>query len=92
VGVEEVRWEKGGTDQAEGYTFFYEERNGDHQLRAGNRVDFISDRMSIIILRRRWCRIIFLKIPILCEDKSSDIKDKFYEEPGPVFVSFLGTI
>jgi hypothetical protein len=32
VGVQEVRWEKGGTVRAEDYTFFYEEGNGDHQL------------------------------------------------------------
>jgi hypothetical protein len=25
VGVQEVRWDKGGTERAEDYTFFYEE-------------------------------------------------------------------
>jgi exonuclease III len=35
VGVDEVRWEKGGTERAENYTFFYGERNGDHRLGAG---------------------------------------------------------
>jgi hypothetical protein len=28
VGVQEVRWEKGGTERAEDYTFFYGEGNG----------------------------------------------------------------
>jgi hypothetical protein len=28
--VQEVRWEKGGTGQAEDYTFFYGEGNSDH--------------------------------------------------------------
>jgi hypothetical protein len=32
VGVEVVRWEKGCTEQAEGYTFFYGAGNEDQQL------------------------------------------------------------
>jgi hypothetical protein len=35
VGVQEVRWEKGGTEVAGDYTFFYRQGNGDHQLRTG---------------------------------------------------------
>jgi hypothetical protein len=35
VGVEEFRWEKGGTERAEGCTFFYGQGNGDHQLGTG---------------------------------------------------------
>jgi exonuclease III len=64
VGVQEVRWEKGGTERAEDYTFFYGQGNGDHELGTGflvhkrivsavRRVEFISDRMSYIILRGR---------------------------------------
>jgi hypothetical protein len=34
VGVQEVRWEKGGPNQAEDYTFFYGEGNEGHQLGA----------------------------------------------------------
>jgi exonuclease III len=63
VGVQEVRWEKGGTERAEDYTFFYGHGNGDHQLGTGffvrkriisavRRVEFISDRIlhgSIVI-------------------------------------------
>jgi exonuclease III len=62
VGVQEVRWEESGTQRAEDYTFFYGQGNGDHQLGTGffvhkkivsvvRRVEFISDRMSCIILR-----------------------------------------
>jgi exonuclease III len=32
VGVQEVRWEKGGTERAEDYTFFYGEWNVEHQI------------------------------------------------------------
>jgi hypothetical protein len=35
VGVQEVRWEKGGTERAEDYTFLYGQGNGDHQLGTG---------------------------------------------------------
>jgi hypothetical protein len=35
VGVQEVRWDKGGTERTEDYTFFYEVGNEDHQLGTG---------------------------------------------------------
>jgi endonuclease/exonuclease/phosphatase family metal-dependent hydrolase len=61
VGVQEVRWEKGGTKRAQDHKFFYGQGNGDHQLPTGfsvhkrilsavRTVEFISDRMSYIIL------------------------------------------
>jgi hypothetical protein len=73
VGVQEVRWQKGGTERAEDYTFFYGQGSGDHQLGTGffvhkriisavRRVEFISDRMSYIKLRGRWCNIIILNV------------------------------
>jgi hypothetical protein len=100
VGVQEVRWEKSGTEWAEDYTFFYGQGNGDNQLGTGftvhkrivsavRRVQFISDRKSYIILRGRWCNIIVLNVHAPCEDKGDDVKDSFYEELGRVIDQFL---
>jgi exonuclease III len=99
VGVQEFRWEKGTTERAEDYTFFYGQGNGDHQLGTGffvhkrilsavRREEFISDRMSYIILRGRRCNIIVLNVHAPCEDKGDDVKDSFYEELGRVFDQF----
>jgi hypothetical protein len=99
VGVQEVRWEKGGTERAEDYTFFYGQGNGDHQLGTGffvhkrivsvvRGVEFVSDRMSYVILRGRWCSIIVLNVHAPCEDKGVDVKDSFYEEVGRDFYQF----
>jgi hypothetical protein len=35
VGVQEVRWDKGGTERAEDYTFFYGAENENLQLGTG---------------------------------------------------------
>jgi hypothetical protein len=32
LGIQEVRWDKGGTERAEDYTFLYGAENEDHQL------------------------------------------------------------
>jgi hypothetical protein len=53
----QVRWDKGGTEAADDYTFFYGNENVDHHLGtdffvhkgiipAVKRVEFFSDRMS----------------------------------------------
>jgi hypothetical protein len=55
---------------------------------AVRRVEFVSDRMSYIILRGRWCNIIVVNVHTPCEDTSDDIKDSFYEELGRVFDQF----
>jgi exonuclease III len=49
------------------------------------RVEFVSDRMSYIILRGRWCNIIVVNVHDPCEDTSNDIKVSFYEVLGRVF-------
>jgi exonuclease III len=99
VRVQEVRWEKGGTEQVEDYTFFYGQGNGDHQLGTGffvhkriisavRRVEFISDRMLYIILKVPGCNIIVLNVHAPCEGMGADVKNSFYEELGRVFVEF----
>jgi hypothetical protein len=58
MGIQEVKWEKGGTEWAEDYTFFYGEWDEDHQLGTSffvhkgiilpvRRIEFLSDRCRI---------------------------------------------
>jgi hypothetical protein len=44
------------------------------------RVEFVSDKMSYIILRGRWCHIIVQNVHAPTEDKTDEVKDSFYEE------------
>jgi hypothetical protein len=43
-------------------------------MSAVKRVEFVSDRMSYMILRGRWCNIIVLIVHAPTEDKIDDIK------------------
>jgi hypothetical protein len=51
---------------------------------AVRREGFISDRMSYVILKGRWCNIIVSNVHTPCEDKGDDVKNSFYEELGRV--------
>jgi hypothetical protein len=46
---------------------------------AATRAEFISDRMSYIILRGHWCHIIVTNVHASTEDKT-DVKNSLYEE------------
>jgi hypothetical protein len=61
VGLQEVRWEGGGTEPVGEYTFFYGKVNENHEfstaffvhkriISAVKRVEFVTDTMSYIIL------------------------------------------
>jgi hypothetical protein len=52
-------------------------------------IEFVSDRMSYIILRRgRWCDVIGLHIHASTKDKIYDMRGSFYEELERVFHKF----
>jgi hypothetical protein len=89
VGVQEVRWEKGGTERAQDYTFFHGQGNGDHQVGTG----FLYMRESYqrlgewsvlvtgchIILRVHWCNIMDLNVHAHVKIGGNDIKDSSFE-------------
>ena len=58
------------------------------RLSAVKRVEFVSDRMSYIVLRGSWCNIIVLNVHTPTQEKSDYSKDSFYEEFEPVFHHF----
>jgi hypothetical protein len=100
VGVQNVRWEKGGTERAEDYTFLRGEGHKDHPLETDffihktiisvfKRVEFVSDTRSYIILKGFSCNIIVLNMHAPSEDMSDDVQNGFYEELSRVFVQFL---
>jgi hypothetical protein len=57
-------------------------------ISAVKRVEFVSDRMSYIILGGRWCHIIVLNVHAPTEDKIDYVMDSFYEEFERTFDKF----
>jgi hypothetical protein len=54
-------------------------------ISAVKRVEFVSDRISYILLTGRCCHIIVLNVHAPAEDKTDDLKDSFYKELDHVF-------
>jgi hypothetical protein len=93
------RWDGGGTELAGEYMFLNGKGNESHEIGTGlfihkriilavTALKFVSDRMSYIRLRGRWCNIIVLNVHAPTEDKIDYIKDRFYEELEQVFDKF----
>jgi hypothetical protein len=92
VGVQEVRRDRGGIEQAGEYTLFYGKGNEDHEscsfffvhkgiISAVKRVQYISDTKLYVKLRDHWCNIIVLNGHAPTKDKI-DMKYSLYEKLG----------
>jgi len=55
---------------------------------AVKRVEFVSNRLSYIVLRGRWHNIIVVNVHAPSEENSDESKDSFYEELEQVFDHF----
>ena len=51
-------------------------------------VEFVSDRVSYIVMRGRWCNVIVLNVHAPREEKSDDSRDSFHGELEQFFLSF----
>ena len=65
MGVHEVRWDRGGMVRAGDYNFFYRKGKENHEFGMGfflhhrivsavKRVEFVSSRVSCIVVRGHW--------------------------------------
>jgi hypothetical protein len=85
VGVQEIQHVKGGRVRTEDFNFFCRKGKENQQLGRGvyvhhrivsavKTVEFVSDRMSYIVLRGRWCNacIIVLSEHAPSEEKRDD--------------------
>ena len=93
-------WTKEGTVRAGDYSFFCGKENEIYQLGTGfyvhhriisdvKRIEFVSDRVSYIVLRGRWCNIIVLNVHAPSEERNDDLKDSFYEEIEQYFLTIF---
>jgi exonuclease III len=88
VGVQEVRWDRGGTEPAGQYTLFYGKGNQNHELGTGIFVHKrIISAVKKVVIGGPWCDIIVPNVHALEEDKIGHIKDT-YKEQKRVFDKF----
>ena len=52
------------------------------------RVEFVSDRLSYIVLKGRWLHIIAVNVHAPSEENSVELKDSIYEELEEVLDHF----
>jgi hypothetical protein len=94
VGVQEGRWNRGGNELAGECTFLYGKGNENHELGTGffvykrimsavKRAEFVSDRISYIILRGCWCNIIVLNVHAPTEDKNDKLITVVHDKSHP---------
>jgi hypothetical protein len=84
MGIQEIRWDRDGTKPAGENIFCYAKENENNEFGTGfvrkriisavKRVEFVSDKMSYIILRGRWCYIILLNVHAPTKDEMGDMK------------------
>jgi hypothetical protein len=55
---------------------------------AVKRVQFVSDRMSHIVLKCHWCNTIDINVHVPSDGESDHSKDSFYEELQQIFYHF----
>ena len=66
---------------------------GHHQITSSvKRVEFVSDRVSYLVLRGRWCIIIVLNVHAPSVGKSDNLTTVFMRNEGRFFIFFLSTI
>jgi hypothetical protein len=98
VGFHELSWDKAGTVIA-GVIIFSMKKERKSPLgnrifvhcrtvSAFERVDFVCDSSSCIVLRGHWCNIIVMNVHAPSEEKSGDPKEYLYEEVEQVFYHF----
>jgi hypothetical protein len=95
VRVQDFRWDSGSTEPADEYTFLYGKRNENHDFGtvifvhkgAVKRVELVSDRMPLIILRGCWSDIFVLNVHAPTGDRT-DGMDSFDRELEQIFDEF----
>jgi hypothetical protein len=102
MGVQKVRWDKGGIVKAGDYTFSMEMKRKPsirnkrfvHRsiVSAVKTVEFVSGRILYIVLRIRWCNIFVLNVLASSNEKVTIQKRVFMQNQYRFAVIFISTI